>query len=77
MCDDHRGIFLADHCAKGLTSIIKEAIDPGYSAHVPKSQYGAVAKRGTDYASLVVRLMISYATHARKSIFVLFLDLVK
>ncbi|CAK0905350.1 unnamed protein product, partial [Prorocentrum cordatum] len=76
MCDDHRGIFLADHCAKGLTSIIKEAIDPGYSAHVPKSQYGAVAKRGTDYASLVVRLMISYATHARKSIFVLFLDLV-
>ncbi|CAK0891691.1 unnamed protein product [Prorocentrum cordatum] len=76
-CDDHRGILLADTCSKGLTSIIKESIDLACAAHIPRSQYGAVAKRGADYASMVVRLFISFATASKKSIFVLFLDLVK
>eukprot|EP00973_Karenia_brevis_P075162 10441243-Karenia_brevis.AAC.1 len=40
-------------------------------------QCGAVAHRGTDYASHLVLSMLAYAAATRASIFVLFLDLIK
>jgi lactam utilization protein B len=76
-CDNFRGLLLADHAAKGLTSIIKEDIDPNYCAHIPSHQYGAVRLRGTDFATHVVSSLIDLAAMLMQSIFVLFVDLVK
>ena len=77
VCDNNRGLLISDHSGKGLTSMIKEAIDPAYTANIPRNQYGAVAFKGTDFASHVIRSALSYASLAHMSVMVLFLDLVK
>jgi hypothetical protein len=77
ICDNSRGILLADHSGKGLTALIKNKLDPDYTANIPSNQYGAVALKGTDFASHVVRSAISHASRVGASILVLFLDLVK
>eukprot|EP00973_Karenia_brevis_P001563 211397-Karenia_brevis.AAC.1 len=46
-------------------------------SHVPETQCGAVAKRSTDFATLILRSAIVYAQHNGLSLFVLFVDLVK
>jgi hypothetical protein len=51
VCDNSRGILLADHSGKGLTALIKDELDPDYTEHIPSNQYGAVALKGTDFAS--------------------------
>jgi hypothetical protein len=76
-CDNFRGLLLADHAAKGLTTIIEEDIDPNYCEHIPSHQYGAVRLRGTDFATHVVCSVTALAEMRNQSIFVLFVDLVK
>ena len=77
VADSSRGILLADHAGKALTGMIKEKIDPVYDERMPETQFGAVAKRGTDQASHIVRTAADAATMWNYSIVVLFLDLVK
>ena len=71
-CNSYRGILLADHSGKALTGQVKAAIDPAYVASIPRTQYGAVPQLGTDFASHVIRLIISTATARGHSVMVLF-----
>ena len=77
ICDNARGILLADHSGKALVGRIKNAVEEQYNSGVPLSQYGAVCGRGTDFATHVVRTLASIAERENWSIFSLFLDLVK
>ena len=77
VCDDSRGLLLADHAAKGLASIAKEDMDDLYTRHVPSHQCGAVAGRGTDFATHIVRSLLAIAESLGYSVFALFVDLVK
>ena len=76
-CDNSRGLLLADHAGKGLVGIIKNAVDQVYTEKMPTSQHGAVAGRGTDMASHLIRSAVAAAAMLKLSIFVLFVDLVK
>ena len=75
--DAYRGILLADHAGKGFLAQIKEHIDPLYDRGMPASQYGAVARRGTDFANHIVQSFISGAALTSSCVFILFVDLVK
>eukprot|EP00973_Karenia_brevis_P051453 7144988-Karenia_brevis.AAC.1 len=77
VCDDHRGILLADHASKGLTTILKDALEPTVNAHMPDDQYGGVPKRGTDFATHLVLTATAIAKLRNWSVFVLFVDLTK
>ena len=76
-CDDHRGILLADHAGKGLTGIIKDALDPALNQNLPADQYGGVSERGTDFATHLVVSATAVAQLLNLSVFVLFVDLTK
>ena len=76
-CDSSRGILLADHSGKALAGIVKQAIDPIYESKMPATQFGAVPRRGTDQASLMIRAAIEVSILKGCSIAVLFVDLVK
>ena len=71
-CNSYRGILLADHAGKALTGQVKAAIDSTYVASIPLTQYGAVPQRGADFASHVIRLIISTATARGHSVMALF-----
>ena len=77
LCDNSKGILLADHASKGFVSRINNSIDPKYSAHMPNDQYGAVAGKGTYFASHLIRSMMDIAEMQNYCTFVLFVDLVK
>ena len=77
VCDNSRGILLADHSGKALTGLVKRAIDPPYEAGVPRAQCGAVPGRGTEEAAHVVRTIIDWAKLRKLCLVVLFIDLVK
>ena len=76
-CDSHRGLLLADHSGKAFASRIDQVINPVYESNMPESQFGAVSKRGTDYAAHIVQSLIAIAEKRGWSIFVLYVDLVK
>ena len=76
-CDNSRTILLADHAGKGLACQVKDKVEPEYGANVPDNQYGAVAGRGTDFASHIISSAIAAASLSQWSIFILFVDLVK
>jgi hypothetical protein len=76
-CDDSRGIILEDHMAKGIKQHLSYDVAPCYQLHMPDSQHGAVCGRSTDFATHLVREALAYATIAKLSIFILFIDLVK
>ena len=50
---------------------------PAYNAAMPDCQHGAVGGRSTDFATHLVREVISYAASAKLCLFILFIDLVK
>ena len=77
VCDHSRGLLLADHASKAVTGIIKDACEEQYASHIPRDQHGAVAGRGTDFASHIIHLSIEAAALFNWSICVLFIDLVK
>ncbi|CAK0868120.1 unnamed protein product [Prorocentrum cordatum] len=77
LCDNHRGILLADHAGKGLAGIVKDALGPTVNEHLPATQFGAVAKRGTDFATHMVLTATALAQAWHASLFLLFVDLTK
>ncbi|CAK0891389.1 unnamed protein product, partial [Prorocentrum cordatum] len=76
-CDESRGIVLEDHAAKGFKQLLSGLVTPMYNAHMPESQHGAVAGRGTDLAAHLARSFCDYCTTKGLSCFVWFVDLVK
>ncbi|CAK0907837.1 unnamed protein product [Prorocentrum cordatum] len=76
-CDDHRGLLLSDHAGKALTGMLKRSIEDVYTAKMPINQHGAVAGRGTDFASHIVATMADIASMMGWSVFILYLDIVK
>ena len=75
--DANRGLLLADHAGKGFLAQVKQHIDPLYNAGMPKSQYGAVPKRGTDFAHHILQSFIATSVLSSSSVFILFVDLIK
>ena len=77
LCDNWRGLLLADHAGKAFLERLRSFILPLYNVHMPLMQCGAVEKRGTDFAHHLLQLMLAFALLAHLSVFVLFVDLVK
>ena len=67
-CDNSRGLLRVDHSGKGLLGIIKDVIDPIYTAKMQLSQHGAAKGRSTDVAPHHVRLRASVAALLNLSI---------
>ena len=76
-CDNSRGILLACHCFKVLLSLVMAPVTAVYNQMVPATQFGAVSKRGSDFATHVVLTAIDAAKRWAWSIFILFVDLSK
>lgn len=76
-CKNSRGLLVSDHLAKGFISMLKDEVEPHYAKHVPSTQFGSVAKGGTEYAHHIVTSCVDYTRLSSLSIFVLFLDLEK
>jgi len=77
LCDAFRGILLADHAGKALTGMTKRSLDSDYAAKMPKDQFGAVARRGTDFASHILISFLAITAMMEWSVFVLFMDRAK
>jgi cysteine synthase A len=59
--NNYRGILLADHVSKSFVSRSKDVVDPMYSDRMPSTQFGAVPRRGTDFASHIVQAAAALA----------------
>lgn len=77
ICDNSRGLLLADHSAKAFVGQLKLYVEPIYNAHMPADQFGATSGRGTDFAHHILQSYLDYCTLAKLCVFILFLDLVK
>ena len=77
ICDEYRGIHLDNHMSKGLKEILNDLIKPQYEAGMPASQFGAVSRRGTDFASHVVLTFIDRCKALQLCTFILYVDLSK
>ena len=75
--DNYRGILVSDHLGKILTALLQRHLNPLYTQLVGKSQFGAVAGRGTALASLSLRTFADLCSARGWSLFVLFIDLSK
>ena len=75
--DNYRGILVSDHLGKILTALLQRHLDSLYTRLVGKSQFGAVAGRGTTLASLSLRTFADVCSAQGWSLFVLFIDLSK
>ncbi|CAK0895894.1 unnamed protein product [Prorocentrum cordatum] len=76
--DHRRALLLADHASKGLTGMVKDALEQPYVVHQPDCQYGARGGRGIDMASQIFTSLVEYVAAPQMwSIFVLFVDLTK
>ena len=53
-CNNSRGILLACHLFKALSALVMETVTNIYNMRIPPTQFGAVSKRGSDFASYVV-----------------------
>ena len=76
-CDEYRGIVLEDHLAKGYKQWLSSRVMGCYASGMPDSQHGAVPGRSTDFATHLVRSFLDHARRLRRSVFVIFIDLVK
>ena len=76
-CGNSRGLLILDHMAKILSDLLSIHVSPQYHMHMPESQHGCVRGKSTDLANHMIRAALEYASLARLSIFILFLDLEK
>jgi hypothetical protein len=76
-CDSYRGLLIADHIAKILTTLLQIHMNDAYQNEVGPEQHGAVRGRGTALASLAIRAFIDACRLMAWSSFVLFIDLSK
>ena len=76
-CDSYRGLLIADHIGKILTSLLQSALNGAYKNEVGEDQFGAVNGRGTALASLALRTFLDACRLLVLSCFVLFIDLSK
>ena len=60
-CDNSQGILLACHCFKVLFGLVMAPVTAVYNQMVPSTQFGAVSKRGSDFATHVVLTAIDVA----------------
>ena len=76
-CDNYRGLLIGDHMGKVGAALLNDAVDEAYHGYVPESQCGAVKKKGSDFATHLLRTMMDYAAANQLSIAILFVDLTK
>ena len=65
------------HLSKCLVTLLRNVIDPWYTAGVPSTQFGATRGGGTDFAHHIVLEVLHHAHVRGLSACLLFLDLVK
>ena len=76
-CDNYRGLLISDHLGKAASSILYDNFDTPYHSYVPETQCGATKKRGTDFATHLLRTLIDRAELTGSSIAILYVDLTK
>jgi hypothetical protein len=74
-CDSFRGLLISDHASKVLTTLLQWHLRDSYTKQVGETQFGAVAKRSTALASLMLRNFMDLCKMMGWSCFVLFVDL--
>jgi len=77
VCDEHRGLLLADHASKSFVGDIKGKLDRCYSANISKNQYGGVPGRGADFAHHLIRSLHARARQLGWLVFTVFVDFSK
>ena len=77
VCDNFRGLLISDHFSKLFTAILDKYVDPFYNAAMPQTQCGAVAGRGTDFATHFLRSFIDICNLRTMSYAILYVDLSK
>ena len=70
-----RPLLIADHIAKVLALTMKSRVDEAYNAWVSRDQSGCTRHRGTDFATLTLRVWLQRAALLERSICAVFLDL--
>ena len=63
--------------SKVFTKILDLHIEPYYIKYMPSVQCGAVPRKGTDFATHLVRSAVDYAALMGKSVALIFIDLIK
>ena len=76
-CDNYRGLLISDHMSKVFTKVLDSYVHPYYLSYMPDVQCGAVPKKGTDFATHLVRSVIDYAALRGISVAIVFIDLIK
>ena len=76
-CDNYRGLLISDHMSKVFTKILNLYVDPYYIKYMPSVQCGGVPRKGTDFATHLVRSVIDFASLKGLSFSIVFIDLVK
>ena len=77
ICDQYRGLLLADHASKVFTGTIKTRVQDDIVKSFPKEQYGGTIGGGTLFAAMSTLLFIQYCIALNLSIAILFVDLSK
>ena len=77
VCDEYRGLLLADHMSKSFVSQVKTKLDTTYNEKISLHQYGAVPGRGADFGHHVILSIHERAKMLNLSVFTLFIDLSK
>ena len=77
ICDNSRGILLADHAGKAMAGVLQSRLLPTYEAYIPRVQFGACRGRSTLQAAAHTAWFLEAAGRMERSAAVLFLDLEK
>lgn len=77
VCDESRGILLADHSSKIFTGVLQKKVSQAYHDYIPEVQFGCAKGRGTQQASAHTMLFIDACRLLERSMAVLYVDLSK
>ena len=77
VCDNSRGILLADHASKVATGLLQARLKDSNERYIGGDQQGCAQGRGTMLANLVARTFVDAALAREHSFALLFIDLTK
>ena len=77
VCDNSRGVLLADHSSKVITGLLQTRLKDSYEQYIGEDQQGCAKGRGTMLANLVARTFVEAAMARENSFALLFIDLTK
>ena len=77
VCDNFRGLLLADHASKVMTGLLQHRLRCAYEKEVAPEQFGCAKNRGTSHAAAYTAFFNDACRLAERSMSILFVDLTK